>query len=312
MATLRRLLPMVVAAAPLLGCSASLRHGVRATDAAAQIEQVTHSSSNEMDPAVSPDARWLAFDQADSLGSRPRIEVLATADLKSSSPVPAFSSNDKMGLEPAWMPTGSIVFESDAGLAQTLGGSVVPARFRGPVGASDFRGSWPAMSLDGRLALSIGATTQYRTGWLTSRSLDDSIGVTDLSGPGLNVIPGTDPAWSPDGKKLAFARLTDGHMHLFVAAPDGSGAVQITDGSEDDRQPAWSPDGQNIAFCSVRLNEEGWEQGNLFVVRPDGSGLVQLTEGDALACRPDWASDGYIYFHANARDNFHIWRLRRV
>ncbi len=57
-------------------------------------------------------------------------------------------------------------------------------------------------------------------------------------------------------------------------------------------------------------NDAGWMQANLFVVHPDGSGLVQLTEGDRLACRPDWANDGFVYFHANATDRFHIWRIR--
>ena len=63
-------------------------------------------------------------------------------------------------------------------------------------------------------------------------------------------------------------------------------------------------------FCSAHgQKEQGWTQSNLFVVRADGSGLEQLTEGDRIACRPDWASDGLIYFHANATDQFHIWRL---
>ena len=315
MVALRRLLPMLAAMTPLLGCSGSLRHGVRTTDAATQLEQVTRSSSNELDPAVSPDARAIAFERVDSPGSRPHIEVAAMAEAGSAKPRLAYSSKDAMGGAPAWLPDGSsLVFESDAlgppRLVQTIGNGIQETRFLEPVGDAELSGAWPSVSNDHRLAFALGATTLFQTGWPESRSLDQSIGVTDLLGTGMTVIAGADPAWSPDGKRLAFSRWSGGHMHLFVARPDGSGAVQITDGSEDDRQPAWSPDGQLIAYCTVRRNEQGWQQGNLLVVHPDGSGMVQLTEGDSLACRPDWASDGYIYFHANARQRFHIWRLR--
>jgi Tol biopolymer transport system component len=306
---------MLVAVTPLLGCSASLRHGVRTTDAATQLEQVTRSSSNEFDPAVSPDARSLAFELADSPGSKPHVEVVAMTELGSVEPHLEWSSKDAMGLAPAWMPDGaSLVLESDAlgspRLVQTVGAGIQATRFLGPVGDTELAGGWPSVSRDHRLAFALGATTVFQTGWLQSQSLDQSIGITDLSGASMTTFAGTDPAWSPDGKQLAFSRSSDGHMHLFVARPDGSGAVQITDGSEDDRQPAWAPNGQLIAYCAVRRNEEGWDQGNLFVVHADGSGLAQLTEGDSLACRPDWARDGYIYFHANARDRFHIWRLK--
>ena len=315
MVALRRLLPMLAAMTSLLGCSASLRHGVRATDAATQLEQVTRSSSNELDPAVSPDARAIAFERADSPGSRPRVEVVAMTELASVAPHVEYSSKDAAGAAPAWTPDGSsLVFWSDAlgspGLVQTVGDGVEATRFLGPVGAGEIGGAWPAVSRDRRLAFALGPTRLFETGWLDSRSFDQSVGVTDLNGSSMTVFPGTDPAWSPDGRRLAFSRASDGHMHLFVAGPDGSAAVQITDGSEDDRQPTWSPDGKVIAYCSTRRNEEGWEQGNLFVVHPDGSGVTQLTEGDSLACRPDWASDGYIYFHANARERFHIWRLK--
>jgi Tol biopolymer transport system component len=306
---------MLAAMTPLLGCSASLRHGVRTTDAATQLEQVTRSSGSEFDPAVSPDARRIAFERADSPGSKPRVEVAAMTELGSVQPHLEYSSKDAMGAAPAWMPDGSsLVFESDAlgsrRLVQTVGDGIQATRFLGPVGDTELDGAWPSVSIDHRLAFALGATTLFQTGWLQSQSLDQSIGVTDLSGVSTTIFAGTDPAFSPDGKRLALSRTVDGHMHLFVARPDGSGAVQITDGSEDDRQPAWSPDGQLLAYCAVRRNEEGWEQANLFVVHPDGSGLVQLTEGDSLACRPDWASDGYIYFHANARERFHIWRLK--
>ena len=312
-----RKLLLLAAMAPLFGCSASLRHGVTTTEAAGGLEQITRSSANEFDPAVSPDGKAIAYESADSPTSTPHVEVVSLSDLTSGhAPRVEYSSKDAAGMAPAWTPDGqAVVFESDAlgpsRLVETIGNGIQTTRFLGRVGQDDLYSAWPALSSGGRLAFSLGPTRLFRTGWRTTLPLDATLGVTDIAGSTMSIIgAGTDPAWSPDGSRIAFARWTGGHMHLFVSNADGSSTTQITDGSEDDRQPSWSPDGRSIAFCSMHPNDAGWMQANLFVVHPDGSGLVQLTEGDRLACRPDWASDGFIYFHANATDGFHIWRIR--
>jgi Tol biopolymer transport system component len=198
------------------------------------------------------------------------------------------------------------------GLVQTLGPGLEKTAAMGEAGDPFLVGAWPAISPDGKtMAASLLRVGVSDGGWRPSRPLDAALGVSDLFGAGLTILgAGTDPAWSPHGRRIAFARTTDGHPHLFVSNADGSGATQITEGPDDDERPSWSPDGRVIVFCSAHATEKGERQANLFVVRPDGSELVQLTEGDRDACRPAWGRDGFIYFHANATDRFHIWRLR--
>jgi Tol biopolymer transport system component len=231
----------------------------------------------------------------------------------------AYGSGDAMGREPTWMPDGSgLVFLSGSGgrphLVQTFGPSPERTAFLADAGNASFAGTWPAMSPDGkRMAMSVPRLDLFQTGWRRDLSFDAALGVSDLFGSGLTVLgDGTNPAWSPHGRRLAFARRTDGRAHIFVADADGSGAVQITDGPADDVEPSWSSDGKSLAFCSGEIAEDAMTHSNIFVVNADGSDLQQLTEGDRAACRPDWARDGSIYFHADATDRFHIWRIRLV
>ena len=60
------------------------------------------------------------------------------------------------------------------------------------------------------------------------------------------------PAWSPDGKWIAFFAYRDGGYDLWAIAPDGSNQHKLTNGPFDDREPAWSHDGTRIAFASDR------------------------------------------------------------
>ena len=84
-----------------------------------------------------------------------------------------------------------------------------------------------------------------------------SIGVVDLSDPGAGVVRIADgfansPDWSPDGSLVLWSRPgATGGSDVWVAAPDGSDARQVTDlaatgGGAD--QPAFTPDGQAIVF----------------------------------------------------------------
>ena len=80
----------------------------------------------------------------------------------------------------------------------------------------------------------------------------------NVDGPGLHRVtndPHQDdqPAWSPDGSLIAFARegqtFDDGG--LFTVRPDGTSLTQLSGPGDADRGPAWPPDGHRIAFTRV-------------------------------------------------------------
>jgi len=71
--------------------------------------------------------------------------------------------------------------------------------------------------------------------------------VINANGSGLRrLTDGMDPAWSPDGKKVAFARWRD-PRGIYTIDEDGSNETLLF-GWNQAKAPAWSPDGSHIAF----------------------------------------------------------------
>jgi Tol biopolymer transport system component len=98
------------------------------------------------------------------------------------------------------------------------------------------------------------------------------------------------PAWSPDGKKLAFSvENPRGMWAIHVANADGSQDVQLTDPIRSGGSPAWSPDGRLIAFDE--FGDQARQQ--IFVMDANGYNVRQLTDSPKWSCgHPAWSADG--------------------
>ncbi len=95
----------------------------------------------------------------------------------------------------------------------------------------------------------------------------------------------TEPAFSPDGRTIAFVRAGD----LYSVRPDGSGQRQLTSGAPLDSAPIVSPDGKRVVF--ERRASEG-TAADLYSVRALGGGLHALTSGTADDHQADFSPDG--------------------
>jgi Tol biopolymer transport system component len=115
---------------------------------------------------------------------------------------------------------------------------------------------------------------------------EDGSGLTALT----RFTDDLEPAWSPDGSKIAFAGLRD---DVFLMNPDGSGAERVTRGPGFNEQPAWSPDGTRIVFISTRGSAVDCGElcsPELFIMNADGTDVVRVFDAPFSTLDPSTAA----------------------
>ena len=107
-------------------------------------------------------------------------------------------------------------------------------------------------------------------------------------------------AWSPDGRKIAYAfeQHGDGNWlaSIWVINIDGSGKKQLTDGTFHGRGVSWSPDGSTIAFRRLYDDSAPGEHGDhgnyIMMMDASGKNLTQITARNSGGFSPVWSPDG--------------------
>jgi TolB protein len=187
------------------------------------------------------------------------------------------------GVDPAWSPNGSMIAFMRASDDGRSGIYVMNADGTGerrlttnPQGMDE----GPSWSPDGRtIVFSRSTFLSMDPDPIASKAHRDLYTVGLDGGEPAELLGGTtddfDPSWSPDGSRIAFARVVDPTSdgpdslpQIWTTAPDGTDAVQLTRDGRIAQDPAWSPDASILSFSDGGSD--------ICLIGADGEGLHRL------------------------------------
>jgi Tol biopolymer transport system component/predicted Ser/Thr protein kinase len=259
-------------------------------------------------PAFSPDGRTLAFSRQ-GVGKSDLYLLRLAEDYMPQGEPERIASDNPWNAGAAWTPDGSeIVFSSgtvDNWSSRRLWrvAASKSAKSRRLVFASDgiFQ---PAVSrLGSRLAY-------------VARRFDSNIWRVDLAEagqkPGIptkfisSTKPEYCPAYSPDGKRIAFVSERSGAPEVWVSENDGANSTQLTSlGGPYIYGPQWSPGGESISFHAAPGGKE-----DIYVVSANGGAPRRLTSNPGQSRWPYWSGDGqWLYFTRFSGGTAGFWRM---
>ncbi|MGH7223725.1 MAG: protein kinase domain-containing protein, partial [Gemmataceae bacterium] len=254
------------------------------------------------EPRFSPDGRRIAF-LVRANGPYGDLQVL---DLQSGK-IRALTGGQALTLSPAWSPDGRWIY-----FASSRGGTLniwkIPAEGRVPQQITEGQGD------DTQLDVSPDGQHIVFSTWRESiylARLDLMAKPGEQTWKPLGTDPGRNqlaPAYSPDGKHLAYFSNLNGAENetIWVSDPDGSNAVQLVRDDRINVFPCWSSDSQHVVYWSDERAKAG--VGAIRIV-PLSGGAPQTIVKEAPDLFVDAAPDGRLLFR-NARDQVEIFDPR--
>lgn len=113
------------------------------------------------------------------------------------------------------------------------------------------------------------------------------------------------PAWSPDGRQIAFTSTRDGNQEIYLIEPSGENLRRITQDPGLDAHPTWTPDGQRLLFATNR-----WGDFEIATVDIKGEKVERLTMSPGLDDYPVCSPDGStIAFLSNRTRQYEVFTM---
>jgi len=266
------------------------------------------SRSTDFGPAVSPDGLALVFSRR-SQGSSDLFLLKLSEDLTPQGEPEKLTFDNRINHSPAW----SADQREIAFLASTTAWIASQSLWK----LATSKSMQPKrIALLGDVAPGLAVSRQgNRLAYAVVRS-DTNIWRVEVPATSVapsaavKFIPSTseefEPAYSPNGKKIAFTSNRSGSMEIWLCNSDGSHPEKLTsfEGPQTIR-PRWSPDGQQVVFYS---NAEGSR--NIYVIGSDRRIPKQLAKNPSNDANPSWSADGkWIYFQSDRTGEGGVWKV---
>jgi TolB protein len=185
---------------------------------------------------------------------------------------------------PAWAPDSSAIVFARAGSLYVMDEAGANVR-RLTRSANDGFAAW---SPDGRV---VAFARRVRTAPMDVWTVPAGGGK-----PALLIKHGSEPAWSLDGRRLAFvsqrahfgrtcAETCAFSTEVYVADADGTDQHRVTRTKADEHSPAWSPDGLWIAMSSERMQRRA----SVWLVSELPPEVIRATVAAGLQVQPAWS-----------------------
>lgn len=122
------------------------------------------------------------------------------------------------------------------------------------------------------------------------------------------------PAWAPDGLRLAFISPCSSNQEsypgasLFIIDVNGANLITLPTMPGGDFDPAWSPEGKEIAFTSFR----DYNRPQVYVINVEDNSIHSVSENTVRDYQPAWSPDGEkIVFVSTRRGPSQLWTMSR-